>query len=203
MSFSGPYGVYHSIYYNYYWMTQFGDPGFKYMTVMAEVWGRMALRLANAEHYPHDFGLYAQRVGEFIDALEAQPLVKGKLEFARVRAAQASWAGAASDLEHALRAALAAAPSPARVKALADVNEAMRAVEQQFLNTDGIPGRPWFRHVLYAPRYTYAAMTLPGVQEAVDAGEWARAAAQLEIVAARIEAVAAATRRAAAAGSAR
>ena len=73
MSFSGPYGVYHSIYDNYYWMTQFGDPGFKYMTVMAEVWGRMALRLANAEHYPHDFGLYAQRVGEFIDALEAQP----------------------------------------------------------------------------------------------------------------------------------
>ncbi|MEK7241046.1 MAG: M28 family metallopeptidase [Gemmatimonadota bacterium] len=203
MSFSGPYGVYHSIYDNYYWMTQFGDPGFKYMTVMAEVWGRMALRLANAEHYPHDFGLYAQRVGEFIDALEAQPLVKGKLEFARVRAAQASWAGAASALEHALRAALAAAPSPARVKALADVNEAMRAVEQQFLNTDGIPGRPWFRHVLYAPKYTYAAMTLPGVQEAVDAGDWSRAAAQLEIVAARIEAVAAATRRAAAAGSAR
>ena len=203
MSFNGPYGVYHSIYDNYYWMTQFGDPGFKYMTVMAEVWGRMALRLANAEHYPHDFGLYAQRVGEFIDALEAQPLVKGKLEFARVRAAQASWAGAASALEHALRAALAAAPSPARVKALADVNEAMRAVEQQFLNTDGIPGRPWFRHVLYAPKYTYAAMTLPGVQEAVDAGDWSRAAAQLEIVAARIEAVAAATRRAAAAGSAR
>ena len=197
MSFNGPYGVYHSIYDNYYWMTQFGDPGFKYMTAMAEVWGRMALRLANAEHYPHDFGIYSQRVGGFIDAMEAQPLVKGKLDFARVRAAQVSWAGAASALEHALRSTLAAAPSPARVKALADVNEAMRAVEQQFLNNDGIPGRPWFRHVLYAPRYTYAAMTLPGVQEAVDAGDWGRAAAQLAVVAARIEAVAAATRRAA------
>ena len=197
MSFNGPYGVYHSIFDNYYWMTQYGDPGFKYMTAMSEVWGRMALRLANAEHYPHDFGIYAQRVGGFIDALDAQPATKGHLDFSRARAATAAWAGAASALEGALRATLAAAPTPERARQLAAMNEAMRAVEQQFLNTDGIPGRPWFRHVLYAPRYTYAAMTLPGVQEAVDAGDWARAAAQLDIVSARIEAVAAATRRAA------
>jgi N-acetylated-alpha-linked acidic dipeptidase len=199
MSFNGPYGVYHSAYDDYYWMTHFGDPGFKYMTAMAEVWGRMALRLANAEHYPHDFGIYAQRVGGFIDAMEAQPSVKAKLTFTRVRAAQQSWSDAAMALEGALRSTLAAAPSPARVRALAAANEAMRVVEQQFLNNDGIPGRPWFKHVLYAPRYTYAAMTLPGVQEAVDAGDWARAAAQLDIVASRIEGVAGATRRAAAA----
>jgi N-acetylated-alpha-linked acidic dipeptidase len=197
MSFNGPYGVYHSAYDDYYWMTHFGDPGFKYMTAMAEVWGRMALRLANAEHYPHDFGIYAQRVGGFIDAMEAQPSVKAKLTFTRVRAAQQSWSDAAMALEGALRSTLAAAPSPARVRALAAANEAMRVVEQQFLNNDGIPGRPWFKHVLYAPRYTYAAMTLPGVQEAVDAGDWARAAAQLDIVASRIEGVAGATRRAA------
>lgn len=55
MSFNGPYGVYHSIYDNAYWMEHFGDPGYRYMTAMADVWGRMALRLANAEHYPHDF----------------------------------------------------------------------------------------------------------------------------------------------------
>ena len=38
-----------------YWMTHFGDPGFRYMTAMADVWGRMALRLANAT----EFGLAA------------------------------------------------------------------------------------------------------------------------------------------------
>ena len=36
-------------------MTHFGDPGFRYMTAMAEVWGRMALRLANAEILPYDY----------------------------------------------------------------------------------------------------------------------------------------------------
>jgi len=67
---------------------------------------------------------------------------------------------------------------------------ALRAVEQQFLLADGIPGRPWFRHALYAPRPTYAAMTLPGIQEAVDAKDWARARAQAAALAARIEAAA-------------
>jgi hypothetical protein len=37
-------------------------------------------------------------------------------------------------------------------------------------------------------------MALPGVQEAVDEGDWARARAQLAVVAAKLEAVAAATR---------
>lgn len=197
MSFNGPYGVYHSIYDDYYWMTHWGDPGFRYMTSMAEVWGRMALRLANAEHYPQDFVTYAQRVGGFIDALEAQPTVKGKLDLAAVRAALRAWAAQARALEGGLRRTLSAPASAARAAALTGANEAMRQVEQQFLAEGGIPGRPWFKHVLYAPRHTYAAMTLPGVQEAIDAGDWARAAAQLGVVTARIEAATAVTRRAA------
>jgi N-acetylated-alpha-linked acidic dipeptidase len=196
MSFDGPYGVYHSVYDNYYWMTHFGDPGFKYMTTMSEVWGRMALRLANAEHYPHDFGLYASRVGGFIDALAAQPAAQAHLDFTAVRAARARWGAAADALERALSATLATAPSARRTARLAAMNEAMRSVEQSLLNADGIPGRPWFKHVLYAPKYTYAAMTLPGVQEAVDASDWERAQAQLAIVTAKIEAAAEATRRA-------
>jgi len=96
--------------------------------------------------------------------------------------------------QRALAITLAAPSSPARSARLRAANEAMRALEQHFLNDSGIPGRPWFRHVLYAPKYTYAAMALPGVQEAVDQGDWARARAQLAVVAAKLEAVAAATR---------
>lgn len=197
MAFNGPYGVYHSTYDDYYWMTHFGDPGFKYMTAMAEVWGRMAMRLANAEHYPYDFALYANRVGGFIDALAAQPATAGTLDFTAIRAATARWATAATALESALAATLAASPSVTRTARLRAANEDMRAVEQRFLAADGIPGRPWFKHVLYAPKYTYAAMTLPGVQEAVDVGDWDVARAQLAIVTARIDAAAAATRQAA------
>ena len=194
MDFDGPYGVYHSVYDDYYWMTHIGDPGFKYMTAMSEVWGRMAMRLANADVYPYDFALYAKRVGTFIDSLVAQPSVAGQLDVSAARDATAHWASAAAALDSALSITLAAPSSPARSARLRAVNEAMRAMEQHFLNDSGIPGRPWFKHVLYAPKYTYAAMALPGVQEAVDQGDWARARAQLAVVAAKLEAVAAATR---------
>lgn len=197
MSFNGPYGVYHSAYDNAYWMEHFGDPGFRYMTAMSEVWGRMALRLANAEHHPHDFVLYADRVGGFIDALAAQPAAAGQLDLTVVRAARDRWHTAALTLERALGVVLAALSSPTRTKQLVGMNEAMRSVEQTLLSTNGLPGRPWFRHVLYAPKYTYAAMTLPGVQEAIDAGDWVQARVQLRVVAAKLDAAAAATMRAA------
>ena len=49
------------------------------------------------------------------------------------------------------------------------MNAGLRAIEQQWLLADGLPGRPWFKHALYAPKYTYAAMEFPGVREAIDA----------------------------------
>lgn len=56
--------------------------------------------------------------------------------------------------------------------------------------SEGIPDRPWFKHVLYAPRYTYAAMSLPGIQEAVEAADWDRARRQVELLTRRLEAAA-------------
>ncbi len=67
------------------------------------------------------------------------------------------------------------------------MNRGLRQFEQNWLHEEGIPGRPWFKHLLYAPRYTYAATTLPGITEAAEAGEWDRAAAQLSLVANAVE----------------
>lgn len=198
MAFDGPYGVYHSIYDSYAWMTRFGDPGFRYMTAMAEVWGRMALRLANAEVYPFDFVLYAKRVRGFIDAVASDPK-GGGVELGAARVAVQRWQAAGSALEVAVGRVLAGPAGPARQRRLSAVNEALRAVEQQLLLDDGIPGRPWFRHVLYAPRPTYAAMSLPGVLEALEAGDTDRAATQAAALAARLNATAAMVERAAAA----
>ena len=190
MSFAGPYGVYHSMYDDYYWMTHFGDPGFRYMTAMSEVWGRMALRLANADVYPLDFALYAKRVGGWVDALAREPGVASRLDLKALRAAQQRWLAAGAKLEAAMRTAAAAPPGSARLTALVAMNEALRGVEQQLLFADGIPGRPWFRHALYAPRPSYAAMTLPGIQEAVDEKDWPRARAQATALSGRLDAAA-------------
>jgi N-acetylated-alpha-linked acidic dipeptidase len=199
MSFNGPYGVYHSMYDNRYWMERFGDPGYRYMTTMAEVWGRMALRLANAEAYPHDLALYADRVAGFIDGVAAQDLGRAELSDAigAARVAVSMWRSAADSLEEAYASLLDERPSAGRTRRLHAMNEVLRGVEQQLLDERGIPGRPWFKHLLYAPKYTYAAMTLPGVQEAIDAQDWVRARVQLGLVAEKLRIVAAETARAA------
>ena len=56
---------------------------------------------------------------------------------------------------------------------------------------NGIPGRPWFKHSLYAPTSTYAAMELPGVREAVDRGDWIGARREVGRLVERVNAVSA------------
>ena len=78
-----------------------------------------------------------------------------------------------------------------RTRTLRAMNDAVRSVEQQLLASEGIPNRPWFRHVLYAPRPTYAAMVLPGILEAVEEKDLARAQQQVQVLTARLNAAAA------------
>jgi N-acetylated-alpha-linked acidic dipeptidase len=55
-------------------------------------------------------------------------------------------------------------------------------VERNWLNPDGIPGRPWFKHILYGARFTYAHLELPGLTEAVEKQDWPTAKQQAEIL---------------------
>jgi len=193
LSFDGPYGVYHSKYDNRYWMENFGDPGYRYMTAMADVWGRMALRLANAPVHPFDFRLYAERVEGFVDELAREPGVDRNLDLTPVREAVAAWGDAASRLEETVAGALeeeelgGTAGATDRFRAL---NDRLLSVERLFLLEEGIPDRPWYRHALYAPRYTYLPVMLPGVSEAAEEGDWERARSQAALLAERLRAVA-------------
>ncbi len=75
---------------------------------------------------------------------------------------------------------LAAGPMEAE-KARA-INQGRMAIEGNWRNPDGIPGRPWFKHILYAARYTYAHLELPGLTEAVEKGDWDTAREQLLVL---------------------
>ena len=47
-------------------------------------------------------------------------------------------------------------------------------IDQTLAPNAGLPGRPWFKNLVYAPgRYTgYGAKTLPGVREAIEDERW-------------------------------
>jgi len=196
MGFGGPYGVYHSQYDDLYWMEHFGDPGYRYMTAMVEVWGRLGLRLANADVIPYDFRPYASTVRGFVESLRDLPDLKGNLDLTAVETAVDEWRREAENLHQKTEQALTA-EGEIPAGAFADLNAILLTVERELLLKDGIPDRPWFKHALYAPRYTYAAMSLPGVREAAEAGNWDLARRQLSLLVERLAAAARATERSA------
>jgi N-acetylated-alpha-linked acidic dipeptidase len=71
-------------------------------------------------------------------------------------------------------AAKGAALSPA---ARARLNAALRDIDQLLLSERGLPGRDWYKNLIYAPgRFTgYGAKTLPGVREAIEERRFADA----------------------------
>ncbi len=177
ISSEGPYGVYHSVFDNYAWFTQNADPHFLYLQQMARVFGLEALRMADADVLPYDYTAYARAISFYLDAArrKAADAGMGALDFAHAAAAAARFSAAAG---RAYRLEIAANGN------LAGLNLALRQTESDFLSAAGLPGRPWYRHIIYAPgEYTgYAAVAIPGVNEAIDARDARLAAEQLTVL---------------------
>jgi N-acetylated-alpha-linked acidic dipeptidase len=69
--------------------------------------------------------------------------------------------------------------------ALPQINAVLLQTERQLLSSEGLPRRPWYRHLIYAPGvYTgYDAKTLPGVREGIEQKRYEEAAGQITAIA--------------------
>jgi N-acetylated-alpha-linked acidic dipeptidase len=170
----GPYGVYHSAFDNYAWFVANADPHFSYLQEMARVLGLEAVRMADTDVLPYDYVAYAREICAYLDAAKkkAADSGHGSVDFNPALAAAARFSTAATRVRQ-----LQAAP-PVDV---AKLNQALRAVETDLLSPAGLPNRPWYKHTIYAPgEYTgYAAVVIPGVNEALDSKDTNRAIQQL------------------------
>jgi N-acetylated-alpha-linked acidic dipeptidase len=65
--------------------------------------------------------------------------------------------------------------------ALRNLNRQLMMSERTLTSPEGLPGRPWFRHMVYAPgMYTgYGVKTIPGVREAIEQKQWKEADVQI------------------------
>ncbi len=173
----GPYGVYHSTFDDYAWYTENADPDFKYLQQMARIFGLEAVRMADADVLPYDYEAYATEIASYLTAAQhkATGAGMGSLDFAPAEAAAARL-GTAAAKAHALQADPSAD--------LARLNQTLRQTETALLAPAGLPNRPWYRHTIYAPgEYTgYAAVVIPGVNEALDAHNATLAAQQLAVL---------------------
>ena len=172
---SGPYGVYHSAFDNFAYFRKFTDPTFEYEQEMARIYGLEMLRLANADVLPYDYAQYGKEIAAYLKTAQTKAeakLGKDAPDFAPALAA-------AARLESA-GAAIAKLQKNAQSRQT-ELNQLLVGTERAFLLPRGLPNRPWYRHVIYAPGvYTgYAAVVIPGVNEAVDAGDRQRTRQEL------------------------
>ena len=192
MGFNGDYGVYHSAYDSFYWMDHFGDPGFRYHVAAAQVWGTLAMRLADADGLSFDYTDYAGQVREFFsEALKLARLrnLAGSLDDKTMTAALEDFAKEAERVEKNRQDAIR---SSDRAK-LAKINDALVQAERQFIDPKGLRGRAWYKHQIYAPGfYTgYAAQPLTDFRQALDDRNSANAKEGLERI---VEAIKRATK---------
>jgi N-acetylated-alpha-linked acidic dipeptidase len=180
LTFTGPYGVYHSMYDDFFWMNHFGDPGYRYHTLMAQLWGVLALRLANAEILPYDFDSYGENIRQFVVDLNLASHVSGHIDLAPLQQRITDFQAAGRELNLAVAQTISSGRLDTATTL--SVNRQLMQVERNWCTPQGIPGRPWFKHSLYAARYTYAHLELPGLTEAAEAGDWKVAAEQTKIL---------------------
>jgi N-acetylated-alpha-linked acidic dipeptidase len=196
--FIGDYGVYHSMYDDFYWMKKFGDPTFEFHIALAKILGTLALRLDESDTLPFDYSAYAAEISRAASDLAARAAKQGigtadvpavsdaaaQLTASAARASQAmqQWGNASRD-----------APKQN------ELNRELVSVEQTLLAPEGLSGRTWYKHTIYAPgTYAgYAAEVLPGANEALDrqdaatfTHEAASLAAALRRAAARLDEIA-------------
>jgi N-acetylated-alpha-linked acidic dipeptidase len=179
---TGPYGVYHSAFDDFNWFKKFGDPDFLYEREMARVFGLEIIRMADADVLPYDYQEYATEIAAYLDAANKKAqgeFHRDALDFSGItKAAQRFEQAGAKILEKQNRA-----PHDDH-----KLNNALLQAERALLLPEGLPNRPWYRHSIYAPGvYTgYAAVVIPGINEAIDAHDVPRARAQIEALAAAL-----------------
>jgi len=212
-----PGGIYHSAYDSFDWYTRFDDGTFDYSQALCKTAGHAMLRMANADVLPFEFGHLSSRIGDYVKELialtetmraetEAQNgfiadgsmdatfdpkktnvLPKPKeavpfLNFAPLQNAMAKLEAATKEYSDAF------AKSP-RSGAKGKLDQALMETERAMLTKEGLPGRPWYRHMVYAPGLNtgYGVKTLPGVREAIEERQWKVAEQQIPILATVLE----------------
>jgi N-acetylated-alpha-linked acidic dipeptidase len=177
-------GVYHSDYDDFNWYSHFSDTTFVFGRTLSQVHATALMRFADAPVLPFEFGEFVSTVSRYIEEIQNLPSGMRKPELSAVRSEMARLRQTADELNAAYTHALLNAGSVQPEK-LASLNQILFRTERSLTIDPGLPGRPWFRHRIYAPgQYTgYDAKTLPGIREAVEAGRPEEARQQAEQVA--------------------
>ncbi len=182
--FGGRYGAYHSAYDTFAWMDRFGDPGYLSHAAAARLAAAALTRLGNADLLPYDYAEFGRALATLVAARRLQAGAAGVTldGWTALDAAVARLVTAGTGLRAEMgRVAATGEGRPFSRSALEGANDSLRVAEQAFVRPEGIPGRPFYNNILFAPGRDdgYGSVGLPGLQEALEDGRNAAAAAEV------------------------
>jgi len=202
-------GSYHTLYDTYEHHTKWNDPGLTYGVTLSQMGGRATLRLANAPRLPFEFRGFADNIELYVTELEEladrmridTDQTNGKIDdgtyaaaldpnktlgppkrerpvphfnFAPLKNALGRLQTAANAYDEAVAKGFVASEK---------INELLYTSERLLTRNEGLAGRTWYKHHIYAPGfYTgYGVKTIPGVREAIEQREYDQVAGQMKI----------------------
>ena len=164
MFYGTDYGMYHSQYENFHWISKVMDPSFKYHSLMTMILGFLALRVANDDYIPFDYVNYARHVEKALEQLEQKLPDNFRTEFIGLKELCQEWIDKADRVQRQLMQ-----PPALDISAREEINSIWYRMERAFYHEQGIPGNPWFKNLFAGPsvRAQPESKILPGLQYAL------------------------------------
>uniref|UniRef100_A0A8C6X3M9 Glutamate carboxypeptidase 2 n=1 Tax=Naja naja TaxID=35670 RepID=A0A8C6X3M9_NAJNA len=195
------YPVYHTTYETFELVKRFYDPSFQKQLTVAQIRAGLVYELSDSpllplrcQDYAEALRLYANEIYDQAKKHEAE-LEKYKVSFDALFSAVNHFASVATVFHR--RLSQLDMNNPIAVRSM---NDQLMFLERAFIDPLGLPGRPFYRHIVFAPssRNKYAGMSFPGIYDALfDIGSrgdphkaWKEVKRQISIAAFTVQAAA-------------
>ncbi|XP_065688676.1 putative N-acetylated-alpha-linked acidic dipeptidase [Patagioenas fasciata] len=164
------YPVYHSVYETYEIVERFYDPTFKNHLTVAQVRGGLVFELANSVVLPFDCRDYASAVSNYAHIIynlsrnHEKELATYNVSFDALFSAVKNFTELAASFHERLQQI-----DINNLLAVRSLNDQLMFLERAFIDPLGLPGRPFYRHVIFAPssHNKYAGESFPGIYDAM------------------------------------
>ncbi|KAL8505251.1 hypothetical protein ACS0TY_016469 [Phlomoides rotata] len=166
--FGSDFPVYHTAFDSYEWMIKSGDPLFHRHVTVVGIWGLVALRLANDPILPFNYLSYATELQNYKNVLGT--ILKETISLDPIADSIQDFTMAANEIQEEMeKLRLDQNTDESTVLRRRMLNDRLMLTERGFLESEGLPGRQWFKHLIYGPRgNTESKITFfPGIGDAI------------------------------------
>ncbi|XP_040833243.1 N-acetylated-alpha-linked acidic dipeptidase 2 isoform X3 [Ochotona curzoniae] len=164
------YPVYHTVYETFELVENFYDPTFKKQLSVAQLRGSLVYELADSTIIPFNIQDYAKALKNYATSIynlskkHDQQLKDYGVSFDSLFSAVKNFSEAASDFHRRLTQADLSNAIAVRI-----LNDQLMLLERAFIDPLGLPGRRFYRHIIFAPssHNKYAGESFPGIYDAM------------------------------------